>query len=479
MLKAYDTLLQSEVLADLAARSGSFETYRYECACCGEEVRIAAVNSISMVPHFRHLSGNNYIECENYLGQYGALNIGSHSRKSKRERAEFYFEKGNKTFNLGLCFSKEEINFYQKEKATFELSSSGTGQAFTNLLINNMKFSPDFPTMIPIKKFSLNYYLSNTLDDVKRKYKFFKLNNIPNFFKILGNDKDLDFKAKLVRSSFLYTNTYYFVTFQSKNSVLEKIRSIKEIHADETFSFETMGTQFTGVVLKILKKTPTVDSLMLEWQYTLESSETLTLLWPPAAMIEDVSVISSDYAFLYSSFELQPHGNINVQSRSIKQVDNNVCKVSVESKTKVFKKNVEIVLDKEEQEDSIFDKISVTENVANAYTVPDDCSCFLFNSLGIQPLGIGQTVWLTPKSEIRQYHFGYLTGRIVPKIRDGLTGRYLLDDILAHYKQNEVFDTSLFSSCDLSQTASLYLEECKTSGSINTGAKYFIEKGQL
>jgi len=69
MLKAYDTMLQSEVPADLAAQSGGFEPYRYECACCGEEVYIAAAYSTSMVPHFRHRSGNNDVECENYLGQ--------------------------------------------------------------------------------------------------------------------------------------------------------------------------------------------------------------------------------------------------------------------------------------------------------------------------------------------------------------------------------------------------------------------------
>ena len=478
MLKAYDTLLQSEVLADLAARSGSFETYRYECACCGEEVRIAAVNSTSMVPHFRHLSGNNYIECENYLGQYGSINIGVHSRKSKRERAEFYFDKNNKTFNLGLCFSDEEINFYQKEKAAFELSSSETGQAFNRLLINNTNFSSDFPTLISIRKFSLNYYISNTIDGIKRKYEFFKLNNTPIFFKIQGNDNN-NFKAKLVRSSVLYTNTHYFVAFQSQNSVLENIRTTKEIQVDETFSFVTMGKQFTGVVLKILNKTTKIDDLMLLWKYTLEASETLTLLWPPATMTEDVLVIASDYAFFYSSFELQPHGNINVHSRDIMPVTNRVCKVSVKSKTKVAKKNVEIMLDKEVQENCVFDTILVAEITASTYTVSDDLTYFLFNNLAIQPLGNGQTVWLTPQSEIRQYHFGYLTGRIVPKLGEGLTGKYLLDDIIAHYKRNELLDTSMFSSCKLSQTASHYLEKCITSGLINSVAKDFIEKGQV
>lgn len=91
MRKAYDTFLQSEVPADLAAKSAGLEPYRYECAHCGEEVRLAAVGSISMVAHFRHRSGNNEVECEEYLGQYGAINIDFRSRKSKNERAEILF----------------------------------------------------------------------------------------------------------------------------------------------------------------------------------------------------------------------------------------------------------------------------------------------------------------------------------------------------------------------------------------------------
>lgn len=104
MRKAYDTFLLSEVSAEMAAKSGGLEPYRYECAYCGEEVRLATVSSINMVPHFRHLSGNNDVECENYLGQYGAISTDSQSRKSKNERAEFYFDISTKLFYLVLHF---------------------------------------------------------------------------------------------------------------------------------------------------------------------------------------------------------------------------------------------------------------------------------------------------------------------------------------------------------------------------------------
>jgi len=214
------------------------------------------------------------------------------------------------------------------------------------------------------------------------------------------------------------------------------------------------------------------------WGYQLEASETLTLLWPPATMTDDTTVIFSDYAFLYSSFELQAHGNINVHSEDIISVTNGISKVSVKSKTKVFKKNAEMILDKGEKHSSAFDEITATESITSTFSVPDN-SYFLFNCSGVQPLSIGQTVSLTPKSEIRHYSFGYLISRIIPYLQRELTGESLLVDILTHYKRTEVFDISIFSSCSLSDTASLYLEKCEASGVINPAAKQFIEGGRL
>jgi hypothetical protein len=218
MEKAYDTILQSAVFV---AQSGGVEQYRYECACCGEEVCIAAPNSIYMVPHFRHRSGNNDVACENYLGQYGAISIDSCSRKSLRERVEFYFENKNKMFCLGLRFSADEIQYYEQQNVDFELRINTSALPFYTLPINHIYFTPDVPTMISLNNFSFCYYLSNTLNDIKRQYGFFNCENMPTFFKIQGNDSD--FKAKLVRSTVLFTNVQYFVAFQSKNSTPQGI----------------------------------------------------------------------------------------------------------------------------------------------------------------------------------------------------------------------------------------------------------------
>jgi hypothetical protein len=221
MRKAYDTILQSEVFADLTARNGGSEPYRYECARCGEEVYLAAAHSKIVVPHFRHRSGNNDVECENYLGQYGTISIDSRSRKSKLERVEFYFEKSKKIFSLGLRFSDNEINAYEQRNIAFELRLPDADRAFFTLQINNTNFAPDIPTLITIEKFSFSYFLSNTLDETKRKHDFFKFGCKPTFFKLQGNNSDC--KAKLVRGAVLYTNILYFVAYQSQYSAPDDV----------------------------------------------------------------------------------------------------------------------------------------------------------------------------------------------------------------------------------------------------------------
>lgn len=477
MHKAYDTILQSEVSADLAAQNRSFEPYRYECACCGQEVYIAATHSAKMVPHFKHRNGNNYIECEIYVGRFGAINIDSRSRKSNRKIVEFYFEKNTKTFNLGLCFSIEEIKTYEQSNVMLELRSTVVDRAFYTLMINRANFAPNIMTLIPINKFSFSYFLSNTFNRTACEYDFFRSDNTPLFFKLKANDSN--YKAKLVRSKVLYTNVSYFVVFQSQYSQLKEISFFNGICVEDKFLFETMGKKFLGIVLTIKNRTVQIEKFLSYWGYQLEASEILTLLWPPSVLTEDVSTINSDYVFLYSSFELQAHGNINVHSEDFYRVTNDVSKVSVKTKTKVFKKNAEITIDKSEKHSSDFNEIPLTESSASIYTVGNNGTYYLFNHFGVKRLSEGQSVSLTPQDEIRHYDFGYLTSRIYPRLQEELAGEYLLADILSHYRRTEVFDKSVLSSCVFSETASQYIKKCETSGLINTMVKQFIEEGLL
>ena len=101
---------------------------------------------------------------------------------------------------------------------------------------------------------------------------------------------------------------------------------------------------------------------------------------------DDTTVIFSDYAFLYSSFELQARGNINVHSEDIIKVTKGVSKISINAITKIFRKDTEMILIKDKLNSPVLDAITVTESHANTYIVPDNSSYFLFNRLGVKPL---------------------------------------------------------------------------------------------
>lgn len=477
MKKAYDTFLQSEVSADLAAKSAGLEPYRYECAHCGEEVRLAAAGSISMVAHFRHRSGNNDVDCEKYLGQYGAISIDSRSRKSRNERAEFYFDSSTKMFFLGLCFSENEIATYEDGSAKFELRASAQEQAFYTLWINNINFIPDTPRMIPIERFSYNYFLSNTLNNVKRRYDFFKKDGAPTFFKIQGNDDN--YRARLIRSTILYTNVPYFAVVEGQYSFPQANCLPNDIEISDTYRFETMGRKVLSCFLTIKSKTTDVESLFTSWGYQVEASETLTLLWPPAAQINEVATVNSDNAFLYSSFNLEPHGNINVHSSDIRRMECGVSKASINSRVKVYRKNAEIIIDAEVKQPTNYNILPLTEGRASVYIVPDDGSYFLFNRSGVMPISKGQSVSITPGSSVKHYYSGYLDGITYPIQHNELFGEPLLGDLLAHYKRTEPFSGDMFNLLELSITSTRYIAECCESGFINSAAKRFIEEGLL
>lgn len=478
MLKAYDTILQSEVSADLAAQNGSFdEPYRYECSCCGEEVYIAASNSNRMVPHFRHRSGNNDVECENYLGQSGDLSLNLRSRRSNRERVEFYYDNGNKIFKLGIRYSADEISNYEQKNGDFEIRTELQTAPFYSLSVNKSNFEPDVPTLLPVNHFSLSYHISNTINETLREYGFFRCGNTPTFFKIQGNDDD--FKAKLVRSGMLFTNIQYFVVFHNQYYVPQKVQFPNKVKVHDSFRFETMNTKFLGLIITIESKTSYIDELLRSWGYQLDSSETLTLLWPPSPVIDDVNVINSDVAFVFTSFDLLAHGNINLRSTDVIKLNHGISKVLVKSRTKIYKKNVEIGIDKAKQTSSSYNEVIFSNREANKFTIPNVDSYFLFNHSGVIPLKYGQVVFLTPDSVIIRYNHNYPIRNIYPCQQKIWTDEELLADIIMYYKKTEKFDYNMLVSLVQSKATSHYIDKCRKFGSINSVVKRFIVEGKL
>ena len=182
MLYAYDTFLQEVVSSELAAQNSADEPYRYECACCGEEVFVAAKYSNSMVAHFRHRSGNNDVDCENYLGKYGLVSVKHKSQKRDREKVEYYFNSTTKCFYIGLRFNEDEILNYESGNVKLEIRTRKDVDPFFIQKIDRTEFCSNYTKMVILEAFSPVYYISNTFNSNKRAHIIFH-ENAPSFFK--------------------------------------------------------------------------------------------------------------------------------------------------------------------------------------------------------------------------------------------------------------------------------------------------------
>jgi hypothetical protein len=241
-----------------------------------------------------------------------------------------------------------------------------------------------------------------------------------------------------------------------------------------------MNRDFSGVVVVFTQKTAKVEQQLEAWKYKLEANETLTLVWPPSILVNESMQVYADYAYLYSSFLLQAHGNINVNSEDIVRLDDGISKVSIKGRTKIYNNNnTELVIDNCNETSFEYDTISVVKEISKNYIASDD-NVYFFNRSGISPMSKGMYVFLTPNSEVRHYSFGYLDNIVtVANYSTALTGERLLQDILMHYKRKEAFNWDDYEELELSITAFQYIESCKKIGLINSAAKYYIEEGWI
>jgi len=479
MRMAYDAILTDYVDAESAARSGGFEPYRYECARCWEEVRLCAADSKNQATHFRHRSGNNNKECDNYLGNPNIVIRNALSRRNVRDKVEFYFSNATKVFSVGVKFNGEEIATYEQLGASFQIRNSVDSKPNISVPIKGSRFLPDVTELIPMNEFSWEYYISSTNESKQRKYEMFRKDRrnalYPSFFKIQGYGDDDNFQAKLVRTEMLYTNTTYLLIFTHQYHALS---FHNDAQVGKVFTFRTMNRDFAGVIVTFTNKSAKIEQQLESWKYKLEANETLTLLWPPSPQIDDAVYIKAKCAYIFSSFELQAHGNINVQSSDISKISDGITKVVAKSKVKVYKKNAELILETYDPKADDFINISVTKRAENDFQVADE-SYFMFNRSGVLPLSKGANIQMTPEIEVRHYSSGYLDEIVVPREPNVISGENLLQNALIYYKRVETLDQNVFESLSLSKTAFQYLENCKKTGLINSAAKRFIEEGRI
>jgi hypothetical protein len=475
MLVAYDKIKKRIVNAEEAAKDER-SRYRYRCSLCGEDVFLAVSISNKKVPHFRHYKDNRDTECEAYFKSHGYNeNINTNIFERKYDRISLYFDSYTKSFYAGLCFKENEIINYQNNNSELQFRHKQEENPFKSIEINRNTFIPDNQERFLLDIFSNKYIISDTLHIIDKEFDIFKFKS-PSVFKInLGHN---NFRAKFITTSVIYTNTFYFFVFPKKYSSSFSIKFPKEIVKDY-YNFETMNEEFLGYVLFITMKTSYIKNILTSWGYQLEDSESLTCLWPPSSLLEDVLIIKSDYAYIWSSFELKPFINTNIEYDDIIKINNNISKISLSPITKIFYDNSELILEKQTSYKINYDTIDMSIEMAKEYQIKDEFKSFLFNSFGVTPLKKQNSILLTPRSEIKQYSSGYLIKKIIPTKPFILRGKLLINDIIKHYKTTEEFRWEDFDYINISDTILEYLDSCAKSGKINSAVKRFILDGRI
>ncbi len=473
MIKAFDTLLQTAVSANIAAANSDNEAFRYECLCCGEEVFLAAQDSVHKATHFRHRSGNNDKDCELYLGQYGMVPSSPSTKNKRQDRVEFYYQHIHKAFYMSFRFNADEISAYETAGTSIEVRSSRHQSPFFTKMINHTNFIDDTPEKFMIEQYATPYYISNTSNNIKREYNLFGSIG-PTFFKIQGEEDD--FTAKNIKSMSLYTNVKYFIAWPRQNTAQIKLKNYPDVKIDEMLQFKTMGNcTVWALVATFTNKNPQIDSLLQSWGYNLNISEELSLLWPPAFESEDMFIVSAKTAYVFSSFALQASGNTNISSNAIHKVDDYVTKIDIQDKIKILKKNVEMTISsmKFPSEEKALEAQYI---FASKFIVPTEGVFYHYFSGGVERLLPGQIIFLTDMSFVVEYRGNYKHKIImIPKSTD-LPLSEQIRKALLYYRVSIPYN-KFIEDCRTEDTAE-YLDKSREEGYINKAVKTIIMEGK-
>lgn len=472
MLHAFDTLLQATVSANAAVANSDNEAFRYECVCCGEEVFLAAQDSVYKAAHFRHRGGNNDKDCELYLGQYGIVPTAPLQRNKKQDKVEFYYKNTHKAFFISFQFSEAEITAYESSNVRFEVRSSRTLPPFLMQEINHTNFHDDSPEEYMLETYASPYYISNTLNNIKREYSLFGTTG-PTFFKIQG--EDADFIAKFIKSKSLYTNVKYFIAWPGQNTAQIRLAKVPGVTIDEMQQFKTMNNRSVwSLIATFTNKNPQLDALLKTWGYDLSTCEELTLLWPPAYENDETLHVFSNKVFVFSSFALQAFGNTNMPSRAIHKVGDSITEIDISEKLRILKKNAEMTVVTTNPDPEYISQ-DVKYIAREKFEVPKSGRFYRFSSCGVEKLSSGQVVFLTETSSVIECCGNYISTVItLPKEETTLTQRML--DALAYYWVSIPFKGEIEDHYP--EIISRYLYESKAKGYINKAVLTLFEESE-
>lgn len=478
MEKAFDTILQSDVFATMAARTGGFEPYRYECLCCGEEVYIAAAYSREMTPHFRHRRGNNDKECEQYLGQPGAIARYIQIRRKKQDQVDFYFNRDQMTFEVGILLAVDEIIECESRNEKILLKDKYYSVPFYSVSVNRRNFVGGERFFAPLKVFSPNYAVALSEKNYIRMYEeVFASGNRLNFYKVSGQSDR--YRARRIGTKIVYTETRYFVVSEDERCINALCNLINCVDIEEKFDFQTMNRRFYALTMRFTTKDYNVSRVLLDSEYQLEYAEKAIVLWPPMITCDDQILCETDKLYVHTSFELLSHGNINCDACLIDDMGNGLYQLQVDDDIKIFRKNAELIINRTTPMHQDDESIDVYEIHTDKYEVPEEGDFFLFNADGCMKLLPHQHIYLSGKDYITHYQNHCICGRICANKAEALSTEAKIREIKMYWKLTEPYTEATFEEGDYSKEVLNYLEECRNQGTINSMIKRYIEEGRL
>lgn len=475
MYKAYDSILCLEINAASIAKNTSqnkSDYFRYKCLCCGEDVYLAAADSSIKTPHFRHRRGNNDTECEEYLGQPGAIERSVSIRNRSQDSVAFFFNSDRKTFELAISLKREYLEDLSSRHATLELKRSYTERAFLSVPIDNTNFVADTIQHFTINEYSNNYYL-NLSGDISTGYRLFDYNKLSFFRSRMQNEC-----SKKVFSDYLFINTRYVAVCEEESNITRLVSFENVQCISEPIKFTTMGKKFYSVEISFLKRSYDLNSFLLNHGFKLAASETLSILWPPVFMKDSDYVCEDDRIFVKSSFPLVFNGNTNAKSTA-DELPQGITQIKLENKTIIKEKNIDVSLIKLKEEQYEVIQNEIVSEYTSQWIVSDDMDYFLFDQCGCRKLTVNEKVYLTENDRIAGYRNNHLK-RIILSVKKSVpSAEFIINDILKYYPQSDSYKLEDFLGLSVCEPVITYLEKCYRNGRVNTIVKKYIEEGLL
>lgn len=479
MDKAFDVILQSKIDAAVVAKTSYYATgnrFRYQCLCCGEEVYLAAAGSNERSPHFRHRRGNNDKDCEQYLGQFGAVEHYVSVRKNKQEHIEFYFNKERMTYEVGAAFSAEELRDYEQNQNNMAISAKICAEPFLSVPVNKTIFAPGENHYFTLSVYSNNYYVSFSAN--KKVYSYLdviKRDGRLNIYKVRLQDK----RAKCHRTDLLYTETAYIAISEDENVIRELKGFENSVFVEDQFDFYTIGIHFYGITFSIKYADYSLKLFFQKNDYRIEISESFDILWPPVYTIDSEFICTDDKIYVSSSFKLIPYGNTDIDESLMHKVNENLLEISINDSNVVYEKNIEVFIKKSNLQSAKAIYVEPEIVYMRKYIVPDTYEYFLFDIDGCTRLIAGTTLYLCEKDKVIGYKNGHIKEIILGYPLEEENPEKLIFDILKYHPQSERYVLDEFIDVTPSEVAMSYLESCYRNGRINTVVKRYIEGGLI